>query len=157
MSSTVRTQDMIYNGNTNVNFYKKLKNLSEIDFKTDENKKDYSKTPNKFNEKDNLIYSDFLSDREKLQDQIDNHLKSRDIDSNQFKNLMGNYMKKFMHIDEKNTEEILHPRKIEPIQLMKGIESLKNKIFNVDLKETYMDKFLSIGKFDQGATLIKIK
>ena len=49
MSSTVRTQDMIYNGNTNVNFYKKLKNLSEIDFKTDENKKDYSKTPNKFN------------------------------------------------------------------------------------------------------------
>lgn len=57
-----------------------------------------------------------------------------------------------------NLEDLLNfNKKIEPIHLMKGINEIKNKIENCDLKEKYMDNFLSIGKFEQGNTLVSVK
>jgi len=109
-------------------------------------------------EKDDDNFSnEYLADKEKLQEAIESHLKSKDIDNEQFKELMVAYGKKYSHFEEKHIEDLINTRRVEATNIMKGIENIKHKIDYLDLKETYLDSFLSIGKFDQGATLMKIK
>ena len=99
-----------------------------------------------------------LQEKEKLQENLENHMKNNDIDSAQFKDLMVKYGKKFAGLEEKQIEDLIGTRKVEQYNnIMKGIGDIKYKIDYLDLKETYLDSFLSIGKFDQGATLMKIK
>lgn len=155
MRSTVRTD----NKNTSaINFFKKGKFGMEMDFKGDDSKKDFLSTSTKFQEKDNNYYDlQSLGEKEKLQEAIDNHLRTKDFDCVQFRELMGNYAKKHSHFEPKYIEDLINTRKIEPVHIMKGIAEIKNKIDYLDLRENYMDSFLSIGRFEQGATLMKIK
>jgi len=154
MRSTMRSD---YNS-SGINFFKKARFGTGINFKNDNIiKKDFSKSAIKFNEKENHYSNDALAEREKLQEAIENQLKSNDFDNQQFRELMGTYAKKQGYFDPKYMEDLLNIRKIEPVHIMKGISEIKNKIDLLDLKEHYMDCFLSIGKYEQGATLNKIK
>ncbi len=150
MRSTARTNNV---NSSSINFYKK-----NGEFKNDDhNKYEFSKTTNKFMEKDFYHAGELLAEKEKLQETIENLLKNKDLDNPQFKDLMATYVKKHSHYESKYVEDIMNTRKIEPIQIMKGIGDIKHKIDYLDLKENYLDSFLSIGKFEQGATLMKIK
>jgi hypothetical protein len=99
---------------------------------------------------------EFIDNREKLQEAIESQLRSKEIDNEQFKALMIAYGKKYSHFDQRQIEELID-LKIEAPQIMKSIDDIKHRIYYLDLKETYLDSFLSIGKFDQGATLTKVK
>ena len=129
-----------------------------MELKSDDPKKDLMVTNAKFSEKDNIYYElQTLGEKEKLEEGIETHLRTKDFDSQQFSELMGNYAKKHSHFESKYIEDLINTRKIEPMHIMKGIADIKNKIDYLDLRENYMDSFLSIGKFEQGATLMKIK
>lgn len=155
MRSTIRTENV----NTSaINFFKKGKFSGDIELKGEDAKRDLSQTNTKFLEKDNNYYDlQLLAEKEKLQEAIETHLRSKDFDCPQFRELMANYTKKHSHFEPKYVEDLINTRKIEPVHIMKGIADIKNKIDYLDLKENYMDSFLSIGKFEQGATLMKIK
>jgi hypothetical protein len=110
-----------------------------------------------FNLNSNYNANEYLDNKEKIQEAIDLHLKSKDIDNDQFKELMFAYGKKYSNFEEKYIEDLINTRRIEVNNIMKGIGDIKHKIDYLDLKETYLDSFLSIGIFDQGATLMKVK
>ena len=154
MRSTIRTENINASA---INFFKKPRFGSDVDFKNDDIKKDFSKSNTKILERENTYALELLSEKEKLQEAIETHLKTKEFDSPQFRELMANYAKKHSHFEPKYIEDLINTRKIEPIHIMKGIGDIKHKIDYLDLKENYMDSFLSIGKFEQGATLMKIK
>lgn len=151
MHSTIRTDNK---NSSSINFFKRSRFGDE--FMNEDKRKELLKANSKFSEKDNF-FSELLNEKEKLQETLENHLKTKDIDSAAFREIMLNYGKKYSHYDAKIVEDLLNTRKIEPIHIMKGIGEIKHKIDYLDLKENYMDSFLSIGKFEQGATLMKIK
>lgn len=132
------------------------KGKKDIDEKNKRNK-DFSRTNIGFVNKEQTSFNESLADKEKLQEAIEAHLKSKDIDNKQFKDLMVAYGKRYSHFDSSHIEDLINTRRVEPTHIMKGIGDIKHKIDYLDLKETYFDSFLSIGKFDQGATLMKIK
>lgn len=114
----------------------------------------------RYNDRDfshNNFSNEYFNDKEKYQEMIEAQLRNKDIDNDQFKDLMIAYGKKYSHYEDKYLEELINMRRIEATNIMKGIGDIKHKIDYLDLKETYLDSFLSIGKFDQGATLMKIK
>jgi len=155
MRSTIRTDNI---NSSAINFFKKAKFGTEMDFNGEDQKKELLRTNTKLVEKDNNYYDLLLlGEKEKLQEAIETQLRNKDFDNLQFRQLMGNYAKKHSHFEPKYIEDLINTRKIEPVHIMKGIAEIKNKIDYLDLKETYMDSFLSIGKFEQGATLMKIK
>jgi hypothetical protein len=155
MRSTIRTDNI---NSSAINFFKKAKFGMEMDFKGEDQKKEFLRSNTKLAEKDNNYYElQMLGEKEKLQEAIETQLRSKDFDNLQFRQLMADYAKKHSHFEPKYIEDLINTRKIEPVHIMKGIAEIKNKIDYLDLKETYMDSFLSIGKFEQGATLMKIK
>lgn len=155
MRSTMRTENINASA---INFFKKGKYGAEMDLKGEEAKKDFMHKSTKFIEKENNYYDlQLLSEKEKLLEAIEAHLRTKDFDNPQFRELMANYAKKHSHFEPKYIEDLINTRKIEPVHIMKGISEIKNKIDYLDLRENYMDSFLSIGKFEQGATLMKIK
>jgi hypothetical protein len=155
MRSTMKSENINV---SSINFFKKGKYGAEMELKGEEAKKDLMRTSTKFLEKDNNYYDlQLLGEKEKQQEAIEAHLRTKDFDNAQFRELMGIYAKKHSHFEPKFIEDLINTRKIEPGHIMKGIAEIKNKIDYLDLRETYMDSFLSIGKFEQGATLIKIK
>jgi len=143
--------------NVNNTFKKMPRFRPDKELKSGDLKQEFSKTNSKFFEKNNIYTIEMLSEKERLQEAIENHLKTKEFDSQQFRDLMNTYCKKFSPFDPKFIEELINNRKIEPINIMKGLNEIKNKIELLDIKENYMDSFLSIGKFEQGATLNKIK
>jgi len=135
----------------------KIKFPKESESKNEDYKKDILYTNTKLQEKD-FYTQESLLEKENLQENLDNHMKNNDIDSESFKELMKKYGNKFTNFEEKQIEDLINTRKVEQhSNIMKGIGEIKHKIDYLDLKETYLDSFLSIGKFDQGATLMKIK
>ena len=128
-----------------------------MDIKKEDYSKDVLNTNAKFQEKD-YFSLEYLQEKEKLQVTLENQMKNNDIESEYFKELMIKYGKKFTTLEEKQIDELINTRKVEQYSnIMKGIGDIKHKIDYLDMKETYLDSFLSIGKFDQGATLMKIK
>ena len=128
-----------------------------MDIKKEDYSKDVLNTNAKFQEKD-YFSLEYLQEKEKLQVTLENQMKNNDIESEYFKELMIKYGKKFTTLEEKQIDELINTRKVEQYSnIMKGIGDIKHKIDYLDMKETYLDSFLSIGKFEQGATLMKIK
>lgn len=139
-------------------FNNKIINFTEEKDNNAENyRKNVSQTQTKLKEKEVYNTAEMLLEKEKLQDAIENYMKTKDIDDNDFKELMKAYGKKYSHYEPKQIEDLLNTRKVESVSIMKGIGDIKHKIDYLDLKEAYLDSFLGIGKFDQGATLVKIK
>jgi hypothetical protein len=155
------------NNNKNLNIIKAKGNLRYME--KDNNISNQNQNPNNNNNHNQNLNSsinlninfnnnsEFLDNKEKIQEAIESHLKSKDIDNDQFKELMVAYGKKYSNFEEKHIEDLINTRRIEVTNIMKGIGDIKHKIDYLDLKETYLDSFLSIGIFDQGATLMKVK
>ena len=135
----------------------KLKFADDLESKNEDFIKELSYTNNKLPEKDSFVVENLL-EKEKIQETLESFMKNNDIDSEGFKEVMLRYGKKFAGLEEKQIDDLLNTRKNEQYSnIMKSIGDIKHKIDYLDLKETYLDSFLSIGKFDQGATLMKIK